>query len=312
MSPFFSVVIPLYNKAKHIEHTLNSVFAQAFSDYEVIVVDDGSTDDGANIVKTFKDTRLNLFSKENQGVSVARNYGVSKAQGQYIAFLDADDIWMPHHLQDLKHLIDEYPYCGLYCKAYEKDYFGITTIKGSYKHIPEHFKGIVKDYFSCSLIDSIAWTSAVAIPKDIFLAIEGFDPNLRSGQDTDLWIRTALKYHVAFDTKISVKRNITNTPHLSTSKNRRDRLKIIEKNKVFERQNPSLKIYLDYIRFAIILERKNANDTTTAKTLMNAISLKNLSLKQRLMLKLPSFCLKPLKRLQMFLIKNKIYLSPFR
>jgi len=312
MPPFFSVIIPLYNKEKHIEHTLKSVLAQTFSDFEVIVVNDGSTDNSLDLVYTFSDPRLQIFSTENQGVSQARNFGVSKSNGNFIAFLDADDIWFPHHLQELKNLVEDFPNCGLYCKAYEKDYFGTTTIKGSYKDISHNFRGIVSDYFHNSLTDSIAWTSSVALPKHIFLSLKGFDTALRSGQDTDLWIRIALNYQVAFDTKISTKRIITHNQHLSTSKNRKDRLKIIEKYKSHEASNPSLKVYLDYIRFSIILDRKKENDMTTAKKLLDDISLNNLSLKQRLFLKLPATYLNILKRLQTLLLKNNIYLSPFR
>ncbi|MCB0445703.1 MAG: glycosyltransferase family 2 protein, partial [Gelidibacter sp.] len=117
--PFFSVIIPLYNKEKHIKTTLDSVLAQTFNDFEVIIVNDGSTDKSLKIAETFDDKRIHIHTTENKGVSYARNYGVSKSNSNLIAFLDADDYWFPHHLKDLKHLIKKFPNCGLYCKAYD-------------------------------------------------------------------------------------------------------------------------------------------------------------------------------------------------
>ena len=89
--PKFSIIIPLYNKEKDIETTINSVLNQTFTNYEVILVDDGSTDNSYKVVSDIEDSRIQIFKKENQGVSKARNYGVSKAKTEYIAFLDADD-----------------------------------------------------------------------------------------------------------------------------------------------------------------------------------------------------------------------------
>ena len=94
----FSIVIPLYNKQDCIRQALDCVFNQSFQDFEVIVVDDGSTDRGAEIVREYKDERLRLVSQKNSGVSAARNAGIAAAHNSWIAFLDADDIWTHLHL----------------------------------------------------------------------------------------------------------------------------------------------------------------------------------------------------------------------
>jgi len=121
-----SVVIPLYNKEKSIVRTLESVKAQTFTDYECIIVNDGSTDSSAQVVEQWiKDNphyalRFTLYTQPNGGVSSARNRGIQEAQGDYIAFLDGDDLWAPTYLEEVAKLIADYPDMGLYAMGYEE------------------------------------------------------------------------------------------------------------------------------------------------------------------------------------------------
>ena len=113
----FSVVIPLYNKAPYVKKALESVFAQTFRDFELIVVDDGSTDDSLNVAKEVLDASgiyHQLIHQDNAGVSTARNNGVASSNGDYICFLDADDWWAPNFLERMDWLIKEYPEAGIY------------------------------------------------------------------------------------------------------------------------------------------------------------------------------------------------------
>lgn len=98
-------MIPVYNKEKEIRSTLETVLVQSFIDFEVVLVDDGSSDGSMEIVKGIKDSRIRLFSQKNQGVSAARNAGIRQAVGQYIALLDADDRWEPSYLKEQYDLI---------------------------------------------------------------------------------------------------------------------------------------------------------------------------------------------------------------
>ncbi|TXE15605.1 glycosyltransferase family 2 protein [Psychroserpens burtonensis] len=313
MNPFFSVVIPLYNKALEISYTLSSVLAQTYTDFEVIVINDGSTDDSLSLVETFNDKRIKVYTTENKGVSHARNFGIKNSSSQVIAFLDGDDLWKPHHLEDLKALFECYPNCGMYCKAYEKIYFSELVVKAIYNDIEDDFEGIVEDYFKNSLIDSIAWTSATAIPKTIFNTYGYFDESLKSGQDTDLWIRIALKETVAFSNVISATRLFSaSNNHLSQSSHIKQRIQIIERYQHLELKNKSLKTYLDCNRYSMAVERKLHGDLTSYQNLLNAIDLASLNSKQKFLLKLPTFWIKRFKGLQGFLIKKKIYLSAFR
>ena len=95
----FSIIIPVYNKGNHIQNTINSVLNQTNQDFEIIVVNDGSTDHSLDVIKSINDKRIKLFTLENKGVSHARNFGLTKASSEFIAFLDADDYWLPNHLE---------------------------------------------------------------------------------------------------------------------------------------------------------------------------------------------------------------------
>ncbi len=286
---------------------------QTFQDFEVIIVNDGSTDNGEAEVRKIKDERITLFTIENLGVSYARNFGIDKSNAEFIAFLDADDHWYPNHLKDLRTLVEQFPDCGLYAKGYESVFHGSRIFKAKFMELDKCHFGIVKDYFHHSLINQIAWTSAVAIPKKILNKYGHFDTGMKSGQDTDLWTRIALNEKVAFDPKISAQKIMTTSQnHLSKSSHVSDRIHLLGKFKEQERNNVSFKKYMDYNRFSIALERKMAGDLASFKKIKNDIHPKSLNRKQQLLLNTPGSVLKSLKQLQNFLLRHQIYLSAFR
>lgn len=118
VSRLFSVVIPLFNKAHTIVGTVASVLAQDFEDFEIIIINDGSTDGGPEMVRTtFHDSRIRIVDQENQGVSVARNHGVAIAERELVAFLDGDDILLPGYLSSMHAVAEEFPDAGMICCA---------------------------------------------------------------------------------------------------------------------------------------------------------------------------------------------------
>jgi len=198
-----SIVIPLYNKEKQVSGTLESVFRQTFQDFEIVIVDDGSTDNSVAEILKIEDSRIRLFSQSNAGVSVARNKGIAEAKYDYIAFLDADDEWNPDYLQEQINLINNYPECSVFACAYD-----LRTYKGELKHIQlnkmpfSSQTGILTNYFevaSCS--HPPLWTSAVAVKKDAILSIKGFPVGIKSGEDLLTWARLASKYSIAYSRK---------------------------------------------------------------------------------------------------------------
>ena len=310
--PFFSIIIPLYNKEKFIENTIQSVLGQSFEDFELIVVNDGSTDTSLELVNKLKDKRIKTYSISNAGVSKARNFGIQKATSKLIVFLDADDLWKNNHLQELYKLRKAHPNCGLYAMGYTKKFDNAEPIHAHYFGLEKH-SGVVDDFFLSSIVDCIAWTSALMVPKIVFQKLGGFNEGLKTSEDTEMWIRIALKYSVAFCCKMTackVQRSDEN--HLSMSNLRVDSLKIFKQFEAKEINNLSLKRFLDLNRFSMALDRKKSGDFKNYKLLKESINIKNLNAKQRLLLKLPKKCLVLLKKLQYWLLKKNIYLSPFK
>lgn len=306
---FFSVIIPLYNKEDFIFDTLNSALNQAFIDFEIIIIDDGSTDNSYHVVSQFKDSKIKIIHQSNQGVAAARNTGIKSAKGQYIALLDADDLWQKNHLFELKKQIDFFPDVGLYCNNYNIYYTKDIKRKTIFNINYNSDCLIINDYFKASIIDSIAWTSAVAFNKKKFKAIGEFDKNLITGQDTDLWIRFALKYHVCFNPTVTASYIKYINDSLSQKENNTIRYQLINKYNNEEKNNPSLKLYLDVNRYAIGLRCKINNEYQLFKKLKQEIDFNNLNFKQKILLNCPKSLLKLIKLFQQFLLKNHIYLS---
>ena len=206
----FSIIIPLYNKAPYIEKAIRSVAAQTCQEFELIVIDDGSTDIAApqppkgGVIISYSDIEALigekgfLLKQSNSGVSNTRNIGVKLAKYDHIAFLDADDWWAPTYLEEMKALIAQYPEAGIYGSSYFK-------VKNG-KYIPANigveagFQNGLINYFQvyAKTLWMPLWTGATILRKDVFNENNGFKPSLKLGEDFDLWARVAIKYPVAF------------------------------------------------------------------------------------------------------------------
>jgi len=186
----FSIVIPTFNSAQTIERTLESVLKQTFRNFEVIIVDDESKDNSIEKINKFtNDSRLKIISQRNQGASIARNNGVSKAQNKYIAFLDADDEWNLKYLETVHQAIKLNPNCGMVCCArYGKD----NVTKNTNLIIAEKYKGKILEinYFENPHIFS--HTSSTVIEKNVFNQVGGFNKEMVTQEDLTLFSLVAL------------------------------------------------------------------------------------------------------------------------
>lgn len=199
MIPKISVVIPLYNKEKYIENAINSVLSQTVTEFEIYVVNDGSSDNGPNLVKSYSDSRIHLINQENQGVSVARNHGVELARTNIVAFLDADDTWNANFLETILKLHNKFPNAGLYATGTALWLNGEIIKEDIFP--PADSDGRLLDTYFTEFLKaghSILQTSACAVSKEAFQKIGGFSKEFRVGQDQELFGRMALYYDFAY------------------------------------------------------------------------------------------------------------------
>ncbi len=198
---FVSVIIPLYNKERHIRKALQSVIDQTYLHRELIVVNDGSTDKSLEIVEQINRAnyqQIRIIDQANQGVSITRNNGVIASVYPYIAFLDADDWWDSDYLQQMVDLIRCFPNAGIYgCRYwYVKNKQKRLTNIGLQNGFDSGYINYIRTYASTFFVPFNC--SFVVVKKNVFKEFKGFHPKLKFGEDFHLWIRIALKYKVAY------------------------------------------------------------------------------------------------------------------
>lgn len=208
----FSIIIPLYNKDYYIKKCIDSVLDQTYSLFEIIIVNDGSTDDSLSVVtrtykKEIEDGKIKLINQPNKGVSEARNKGVSLSSYEYICFLDADDEWKKWFLESIVCLINDYPLAEWYSLQHEVQIEGHKPINNS-SYFKKGFRGYVSNFYLASLFGSISNSSKVCIKKDSLLKIGGFPVKFRSAEDLYVWLELARSCQIAFENTVSVRVNI--------------------------------------------------------------------------------------------------------
>lgn len=188
----FSVIIPYYNKSAYIHRCIDSVMKQTFRDYEIIVVDDGSTDGGiASIAKKYGET-ITIISQKNQGVSVARNSGIKKAKFDYVAFLDADDAWHAEYLESCNSIIENEQEVSIIGSHYSR------TTDFLHRKMDSLYYFKFKNYFKQAIRNTYFTSSSTIIQKKFFDKNKGFNPTLKKGEDLDVWFRVILSGGNAF------------------------------------------------------------------------------------------------------------------
>ena len=205
MTPRVSVIVPLYNKAPFVRRALDSIAAQTFADFETIVVDDGSTDGGARVVAQYGDARFRLVSQRNAGPGAARNRGVGEAAGEFLAFLDADDEWLPNYLEECVGLLDEFSpdaaaaTCGYFEHPPGASRAGMWRARG----ITDGLQRVGAETPPESVVNMLAYMSpcSTVARADAVRRHGGFYERDRClyAEDAHLWLKVLLNEPVAFD-----------------------------------------------------------------------------------------------------------------
>jgi glycosyltransferase involved in cell wall biosynthesis len=304
--PFFTVIIPLFNKEKFIEATLKSVLDQTFTDFEVIVIDDASTDYSFSVAASFASSKIKINqNKINQGLSATRNTGIKNAKAKFIAFLDADDIWEVNFLEKIFYLTQKFPEAKLFATNYLEVYSNSIALspKTNIKN-----ENIIQNFFESSLCQPMYCPSSLCVNKSVFETIGLYDEQITFGEDVDFNIRANHTFKLAYSVDPLVKytmdseNQITNTPLENKTIPDFDHYEILAKN------NVSLKKYLDFHRYIFAKMYKIENDSKNYKVLKKGIStnpaISGLNYKQRLLLSSSPFTLKLIKKTKRFFVQK--------
>jgi len=187
----FSIIVPLYNKADFVAASIRSILNQTHSDFEVIVVDDGSTDSSGDVVRGFEDDRIRLVTQANQGVSVAKNRGIEEARHELLAFLDADDWWDKDYLREMARLVEAHPELAFYCASYARVEHGrAETIRLPFSaDAPTMVFDPIEESVRARTFVMPLQTSSTVIRRSILARSGLFDPQIGYYEDYDLFLR---------------------------------------------------------------------------------------------------------------------------
>ncbi|MCZ2078795.1 MAG: glycosyltransferase family 2 protein [Bryobacterales bacterium] len=200
--PAISVVVPLYNKERYILRCLESIRRQTFSDYEVIVVDDGSSDRGGALAAAFPDPRFRVVEQKNRGEGGARNRGISESRGALIAFLDGDDEWEPGFLEAVAGLSRQFPQAGILATGLRRVDGEAYDLETTFKSGGTGHASLIEKYFYYAKQGNFVSSSSVAIPRSVFEEVGVFLEGEPIGADRDMWVRIALRHPIAYDSRV--------------------------------------------------------------------------------------------------------------
>ncbi|HLA54979.1 MAG TPA: glycosyltransferase family A protein [Flavobacterium sp.] len=312
---FFTVIVPLYNKENYVAQTLESILAQTFTDFEVVVVDDCSKDSSLAIAKKFESDKIRIVSHDtNKGLSASRNTGIRNAKSDFVTFLDADDVWKPFFLEKMHAMIGLFPDAGIFGAGYEEYYPGNLALE-----VRKNLKGfaagemkIVPDFFTASSNQPIYCYSTVVFKKEVFETAGYFDEGISLGEDIDFNIRVHLKYDLAYYNRACAHYVIFSENQITNSGIGKNTITDFNKYEPFTTEKPSLKLYMDVNRYMLAMHYKMAGNNSKCDELVSAIDKQNLTPSQKFLLKSPVMIVKLVKKTKALFLKKGIRLTTFK
>lgn len=309
--PFFTVIIPLYNKEMYIENAIKSILNQTFTDFELLIINDCSTDKSIEIASKFAYEKVQIIHhKKNSGLAATRNTGIKKATSNYVTFLDADDLWKPHFLEKIFHLIQNFPEARIFGTNYEEIWSKTVKIphNGS-ESLPVHFTGYL-NYFKINLKQGIYNHGSVCLHKEVYESVGFYNENIQLSQDLDFNIRANYHYKLAYDNSVQMSYFMQTDNQLTRSSIVNKTIPDYDLYENWTKNNSDLKKYLDFERYVLGKRLKKNNDSRWKKMIVN-IDSNNLNWKQNLLLKLPSSILNLIDKVKLFLLKLGIKPSTY-
>lgn len=300
---FLSIVIPLFNKERFVQATINSVLNQTYPNFEIIVVDDCSTDESKTMVEKLASDKIKIVSHHiNRGLSASRNTGIKHSQYDFVVFLDADDVLKNNYLDKIVSLITSFPAADLFATNYEHIYSQNFEISKKIETQNYYSDRIIDNFFATNLQQAIYCQSSFCVRKTAFSKIGYYNETINYAEDIDFNIRANLHLKLAYSGEKLVY-------YVKTDEQRITKKSIVGKTipdfnsfETLAKNNPQLKKYLDVNRYMLANNFKKEGDLQTFTFLKNQISsnpkISGLTFKQRILLKIPVFVLIILTKLK--------------
>ncbi len=310
--PFFSIIIPLYNKEKFVENAVNSILQQTISDFEIIIVEDCSTDKSLEVVSKIQSDKIKILHHErNKGLSASRNTGIKNSKANYITFLDADDVWKPNYLEKIKTLIHQFPEAKLYATNYEELYPNNLILLP--KNNSSHFESdsLISDFFQTSLAQPLYCSCSLCVEKLVFEKVGLYDEKISFGEDIDFNIRANSSYPLAYSKDALVTYTMFSENQITNTSLKNKAIPNFKAYENRENENSSLKKYIDFNRYVFARQYKMENDDWNFLKMKREINVGNLNFKQRFLLNAPLILLQATKKIKHYFIKKGIRIATF-
>jgi glycosyltransferase involved in cell wall biosynthesis len=306
-TPFFSVVIPLFNKEKYIQNAIVSIQNQTYTNFELIIIDDGSTDNSAEKVKPYLSEKIKLIAHDkNKGLSAARNTGIQKATSDYITFLDADDTWLPTYLEAIKYLIENFSEAQIVATNMQYVYPKKTVaIDNALSNYPNEYRGYL-NFFKENIKQGLYCINTVCFHKTVFDKVGYFDEKITFSEEIDFYIRAHLHFKFAYDTNVHANYFMEIENQLSHSNILNKTIPNYDLYDSYCDSVPNFKKFLDIQRYILAKHLKRNGDKTKYKEIINKIDLRNLNIKQLILLKSPQLVINIVSNFKQFLVRNGI------
>ncbi|CCG53752.1 Glycosyl transferase, group 2 family protein [Flavobacterium indicum GPTSA100-9 = DSM 17447] len=309
--PYFSIIVPLYNKESFVRDALNSILKQTYTDYEVIIVNDASTDDSAIVAETFLSEKIRIIQHDkNKGLAAARNTGIQNATSNFITYLDADDVWKPTFLEHIFSLTQEFSEAKIFATNYE-EIWGTTLkipVNGS-ENLDSNFKGYI-DFFALNLKQGIYCHGSVCFHKSVFEKIGLYNEEIQFSEDLDFNIRANYHFKLAYSNSPQMIYFMQTSNQITNSSIKNKTIPNFDEYEVWAKNRPNLKRYLDFERYVLGKRLKKDYDSRWKKVI-SPIHKENLNWKQALLLRLPRFILLTIDSIKILLLKFNIKISTY-
>ncbi len=313
--PFLSIIIPLYNKAQFVNATLQSVLQQTFQDFEILVVNDCSTDRSLEVVQSIQSNKVKIINHaSNQGLSASRNTGIKNSTTNYVVFLDADDVMKPHFLEKIVSLIHHFPEAQIFATNYEEVYQNNKIVVPKLNLIAKN-DGLIANFFEVNLQQAIYCMSSFCVEKSAFDIIGFFDEKITYSEDIDFNIRANYELKLAYSPESLVQYVMTDGNQITKNSLKNKTIPCFDDYEKWTKSKLFLKTYLDLNRYMLANTAKKQGDWEKFYALKSGIDknpeISGLNFKQRFLLKLPRLVLLFIDFVKLNLLKIGIKVSSF-